>query len=866
MKKLSFLVVGLLIISSFAAIGFSKEASAKEQFSLNFSTPEIVEKTIQGENYIELEMEGTNGVLHHAGEPLVPFYSETIELPFGTKITDLHFEISEVKTMSISEKITPAPQPMVYDMDYSVPEYSMNEEIYSSSNLYPDTWATYYTGGGLNGDDVRKTFLTIRAFPARYSPTANEISYVESMDLVVSFDTPERNPVPTKDAYDLVIITPSKLYDNSLESLKDHKNSYGMRTTIKLLRDIYSEYSGADESEQIKYFIKDAIETWGIKYVLLIGGLDSYINARPRDGVNQGVSDWNLPVRYTNNRQGGGTNDPGVLCDLYLADIYDSEGAFNSWDSSGDGVFAGWSFRLDKDILDMYPDVHVGRLACRNVWEVKIMTNKIMNYEATAYGTDWYNKLILVGGDSFNDAGTDYLEGEVVADRVANDFLTDFDPIRVYASYRTSNPQYTPTPDNIIRVYSQGAGHIFFDGHSYPVGWNTHWPGEFDSWIGSFSIFLFYRLKNGEQLPICAVEGCHNSQFNVSIIPTLMDPDNDQNMWCHGMPTPECWSWWMTRKVGGGSIATIGNTGLGMGAVGEHGDLDNDGVLEADILEALGGFWFSAFYETFAEGAEYLGELWTGAMSKYQDTFPAMEDSTDAQICQQLALLGDPSLKMGGYPPSNDLTAGIYSAGAGIEAGLGDSVHLRAYAKNGASPYTFEWDFDEDEVYDDATGQTVTYNCNKVGVYVVKLKVTDSESNTDTYSTIIAVDPSSTKPDQPKGSLQVAKNKDYTYTATIDTLSWEEIHYKFSWGDGKESEWVDTNKATHRWSTEGTYQIKVKAMVSGGSGVTETDWSNPLTISVSKSKTRDKPLVTFLQRLAERFPVFDRLLELPIFN
>ncbi len=867
MKKLSFLVVGLLLFSSFAAISFGVGADETTTIHIDFSAPGIIEKTIQDEKYIELTVDGANAVLHHKGEPILPIYSKTLELPFGTKIVNVNYKTSNVKTMSLSEKITPTPQPMIYDMEYNKPEYKMNPEIYESSELYPSDWVSYYTGGGLNSEDKHTTFLTIRAYPVRYSPATDTISYVENIDLTISFDKPDRDILPTVDTYDLVIITPSKLYDTSLQTLADYKNIVGMKTTVKTLEDIYGQYLGADQAEKIKYFIKDAIETWGIKYVLLVGGLNSYINGKPRDNLNIGSQDWYLPVRYTNNRPAGGLNDPGVICDLYYADIYDSEGHFNSWDSNGDGVYAGWSYKYPKDTLDMYPDVHVGRLACRNSYEVKIMINKIINYEENAYGSDWYNKMILCGGDSFDDSGTDYLEGEIVADAIYDRYMNSFTSVKMYASHKTSDPQYTPTPDNIIREVTAGAGHLFLDGHANPTTWNTHWPGEFDSWVGPLLIFKFPLFKNGNKLPVCTVEGCHNSMFNVSAIQTMLDKDNKKGMWCYGVPAPECWSWWLARKIGGGSIATIGNTGLGMGAVGEHGDLDGDGTLEPDILEALGGFWFTSFYQTFAEGKEHLGQLWTGAMEKYQNVFPGMEDQTDMQICQQLALLGDPSLKIGGYPPAAGLKAAIADADAGILTNVNDPVTLNAYAKNGVPPYTFKWDLDEDGNYDDAIGQKITHSWERAGVYTIGLEVTDSVNNVDLYTTVIGVNPAVTKPSRPQGTSQISRNSKYSYKTTIDATSWDDIYYLFSWGDGTET-WTKSNSATHSWDQQGTYEIKVKALLIGDSGILETDWSEPLSISVSKTRTKEynSLLIAILERLAEHFPLLEKLLHLPMLN
>jgi hypothetical protein len=445
----------------------------------------------------------------------------------------------------------------------------------------------------------------------------------------------------------MVMIAPAS-FQNALDPLITHKNSVGVETLFKTTESIYSEYTGFDAPEQIKYFIKDAIETHNIKYVLLVGGLNSYWYGKPRDDRNQGTADWHVPVRYTNLRDSGGTYDPGFISDLYYADIYDSVGAFDDWDSNDDGVYAKWDNTPGKDVLDFYPDVAIGRLACRNTQEVKIMVNKIVRYETTAYGASWYNTMIVAGGDSHNDPGTNYLEGELACEKTLTQYMPTFTPVRLYAS--STNPSLTPDTNNIQREITKGAGHIFFDGHASPLSWTTHPPGDFDNWVGGIRVYHFPMLWNFNKLPIFGVQGCHNSQFNVSMKFGLDDPDNSQHSWSYGFPLPECWSWWMTRKIGGGSLATIGNTGLGYGTVGEHGDLDGDGVNEPDCLEALGGFWFLKFYQSFFEGKTILGETWVGAQNKYLDVFPGMDYQTDAKTVEQLPILGDPSLLAGGYP------------------------------------------------------------------------------------------------------------------------------------------------------------------------------------------------------------------------
>ena len=121
-------------------------------------------------------------------------------------------------------------------------------------------------------------------------------------------ETPLKQPV-ILDEYDMVIIAPS-LFSEALHQLIDHKISLGIQTFLKTMEEIYKEYKGRDNAEQIKYFIKDAVEKYGITYVLLIGGLNSLIWAERRDDTNQGTKHWHVPVRYSNLDDGG---DPGFI-------------------------------------------------------------------------------------------------------------------------------------------------------------------------------------------------------------------------------------------------------------------------------------------------------------------------------------------------------------------------------------------------------------------------------------------------------------------------------------------------------------------------------------------------------------------------
>ena len=83
----------------------------------------------------------------------------------------------------------------------------------------------------------------------------------------------EKNKFQVDEEYDLVIISPD-VFSSDFQLLIDHKNSLNVRTILKTTEDIYDGFNGRDQPEQIKYFIKYAIETWNIGYVMLVGGAE----------------------------------------------------------------------------------------------------------------------------------------------------------------------------------------------------------------------------------------------------------------------------------------------------------------------------------------------------------------------------------------------------------------------------------------------------------------------------------------------------------------------------------------------------------------------------------------------------------------
>jgi hypothetical protein len=158
----------------------------------------------------------------------------------------------------------------------------------------------------------------------------------------------------TTDVVDYVIITNTQLAD-AFASLARYKNETGYHAQVKLIEEVLSTYSGVDNAEKLRNYLKDFYAAGG-KYVLL-GGDETV-----------------LPIRYAYHL----TADtiPALadqqVCDLYFADLV------GDWDHDLDGVYGE---RYD-DAPDLTPELMVGRLPFHTVDQVNRYISKLIRYES----------------------------------------------------------------------------------------------------------------------------------------------------------------------------------------------------------------------------------------------------------------------------------------------------------------------------------------------------------------------------------------------------------------------------------------------------------------------------------------------------
>ena len=621
MKK-TIIITLILILSGLTVAGISPINNNEIETNILFSEPIIIET----DEHIEISLKEATSYHHISGEYMIPVVTKVYVLPFKTIIQDVNVEFSDKLKQLPEKKIKLAPEPSLDNHPVQkVTSYKKtSNQISYPMGIYPKERYSYHLGAGRQGDTL-VNYLTVKIYPIQYDSIQDIIYIAQKVKIQFNYDIPKKI-LNLPDEYALIIITPDEFISN-LEPLVAHKNDKNIQTKIITLTEIYnSDYfpvQGRDCAEEMKYFIKNALDEWGIKYVLLIGGRNS--------GITE--PEWWMPVRYLDLDDG---NEATYISDLYYGDIYDSEGNFSSWDSNGNDLFSEWS----TDIPDVYPEVFVGRLACKTKFEVKTMVNKIINYENTAYGSDWFKRFVGVAGDTYPNPNDPYYEGELATQESAN-YLENFDATFLW----TSTGSFTDMQD-VIDEISKGCGFLHFSGHGNPYAWGNHPPNDDEIFINGPNAFEMKEFSNNDMQPITIVGGCHNAQFDVGLgnmIRDILEYGIKQYffekpfLFFHMEWIPTCWSWSLVNKDSGGGIAIIANTGLGYGIPGQNWHTGRGRFMELN------------FFRSYSEGYDILGETHAQDLIYYLNEFPPGTTLLDLKIPQQWVLLGDPSLKIGGY-------------------------------------------------------------------------------------------------------------------------------------------------------------------------------------------------------------------------
>jgi hypothetical protein len=157
------------------------------------------------------------------------------------------------------------------------------------------------------------------------------------------------------------------------------------------------------------------------------------------------------------------------------------------------------------------------------------------------------------------------------------------------------------------------------------------------------------------------------------------------------------------------------------------------------------------------------------------------------------------------------------------------------------------------------------------GEYQVKVRVRDESCGKSEWSDPLEVqvtDLNNSRPDKPitpSGPSNGKSGEEYTYTTSTTDPDDDKVYYMWDWGDGTFSDWIgpynsgEECSASHIWNDRASYSIKVKAKDENG---IHGPWSDPLSVSMPKSKVIDRPILNFLEQHPRLFPILRVFLKL----
>jgi len=329
------------------------------------------------------------------GSPELPTITYTYLLPRGQRLKRPKILDSQWEEILGHFNIYPKQKEICIEEThhFTVPD----PHIYNSSSSYPQEIIVRAQSGNMRGYSLAQ----ITVIPFRYHPRQGRLSILKKLRIEIETEQCETGTFPrrqtrfVKDAFekflsrtvvnksaihdvtmkplsyteenpedlaptdlpsllgppvDFLIITTNEQVDG-YEDFARFKKLMGYNTVVKTVSWVRQHYTGVDDAERIRNFIRDAMEHWGVAYVLMGGDVPG------------------IPTRWFWMEPVYNQWPVHTVTDLYFSDLD------GNWNFDGDEKFGE-----SADSLDLYPDVFVGRLPTNSSYEVRQYLSKIYSY------------------------------------------------------------------------------------------------------------------------------------------------------------------------------------------------------------------------------------------------------------------------------------------------------------------------------------------------------------------------------------------------------------------------------------------------------------------------------------------------------
>ena len=601
------------------------------QVNVEVPSPELFQDE---RGYTHVEIPGYVN-LASPGSPALPGRAVNVLLPPGHQMVSVQVYPSEEVELPGIHTVFPAQKPWPLCFQGPAPFTEPDPDAYAGGPSLD--LSSVPAGQRLRGFSIQ----TVLIKPVVYRPVEGELSYHPAVTVLVTtgatktlkpgyrgfprdfervrtlVDNPEmldqytvRTHTTRNPEYRYVVITSQALSQcsgtNNLQTLTSDKQARGISTRIMTMEDIQSGYTGVDDAEKVRNFIRDMHQNHATDFVLLAGDADlSVVGGETEPPV--------VPVRGL-----WGDIDYGeesIPSDLYYACL---DGDFNA---DGDSKYGE-----ENDDPDLLAEVWVGRAAVDNCTEVSNFVRKTLLYQNG--GGEWLRNVWMVGEilfeypDYFAKDDLQHVQNSSSEGGVNTKGFSESTFYTVHTMYDADLGKEGWGPSDILNVLNGGGtggeAHLINHlGHSYTYYNMRMMTDEIISGLNNTWPFFEYT------------QGCYPGSFD-----NRSDPQDGNQVY-----SQDCFAEHMTLDQHG-AFAAVMNTRYGLGGYSNY------------------------FHRYFWDAAFGQGESRMGVMHNYsrEQMSGWVSDVGMRWVYYEITLFGDPELSFHLAASTTDPVIGLPAA------------------------------------------------------------------------------------------------------------------------------------------------------------------------------------------------------------
>jgi len=464
------------------------------------------------------------------GHPELPAKVFSYLLPYGERLEGVMIVEEEWQELPGNFYIYPRQydHAMVEEVEFTEPD----PWVYSASGMYPECCLVGANSGNMRGYQI----CQVAVVPFRYAPQLGRLEVLTRLvlcletevcgaglyprrqtglvkamverflsDMVVnrlSIDDGVVRPpfyceenvgdaLPTElpsllgAPIDLVIITTAAQVAQYEEYARFKKLS-GYNTAVRTLSWVREHYDGVDDAERVRNFLRDAVEHWGVLYILLGGDFPLV----PTRWVWMPPQEWEM-YRFP------------TVTDMYFSDLFSNFD--ETWNFDGDERFCEL-----EDSLDFYPDAYVGRLPTTEGSQVSEYQDKIDAYLHPSE-TDIQARALFVSSYLSRDNPPDTLDSDSMAHRLTEHLPSWFDTAFLHEKTEEEFEDSVNAGFGIVTAIGHGGVHSF----------------QLSRKLGQHADYFFIdSLSNTNRYAVIWVLSCLNQPFQSNCVtkPWILNP------------------------------------------------------------------------------------------------------------------------------------------------------------------------------------------------------------------------------------------------------------------------------------------------------------------------------------------------------